>query len=122
VSARSRLIELCESLPGVRSEAAGQHVGFEVRGRRFAWLLDDHHGDGRLAVACKAPPGENTALAERHPDRFFLPAYSGPRGWVALRLDTESVDWDEVERVVTDAYLLSAPKRLARALRGDGGP
>ena len=111
MSARSRLVDLCKALPEVSVED-GQHVGFSVRGRRFAWLLDDHHGDGRLALNCKAAPGANSALAECHPERFFL------RGWVGLLLDTDEVDWDEVHRLVLEAYLLSAPKRLANELRG----
>ena len=44
-----------------------------------------------------------------------MPSYVGPRGWVALRLDTPKVDWDEVADLVTEAYLLAAPKRLAAA-------
>jgi hypothetical protein len=109
---RERLTELCTSLPEVEAKAAGQHVGFEVRRRRFAWLLDDHHGDGRLALNCKGPPGESSRLAEEHPDRFFVPAYLGPRGWIGLWLDTGKVDWSEVEGLLVDAYRLTAPKTL----------
>jgi predicted DNA-binding protein (MmcQ/YjbR family) len=114
-AARERLIRLCTSLPEV--EANGdQHVGFTVRRKRFAWFLDDHHGDGRLALNCKGPPGESARLAEEHPDRFFIPAYLGSRGWIGLWLDTGRVDWDEVERLVVDAYRLTAPKSLRSRL------
>jgi len=46
-----------------------------------------------------------------------LPAYIGPRGWVALRLDRGEVDWSEVAEVVTGSYRLIAPKRVARSGR-----
>jgi hypothetical protein len=115
-SIRSRVVEICAGLPAVVVED-GQHIGFSVRGKRFAWLLDDHHGDGRLALSCKAPPGENMALAERHPGRFFMPSYVASRGWVGLRLDAGPVDWDEVEQLAVDAYLLTAPKRLGASVR-----
>ncbi len=105
--------EICHGLPEATS-SPGQHVGFEVRGRRFAWYLDDHHGDGRLALVCKAPPGENAALAAADRARYFMPSYVGPKGWVGVWLDTGSVDWDRVEALVTDSYRLVAPKRLAR--------
>ena len=118
MSTRERVTAICTAFPEVIAEEEGRHVGFTVRGKRFAWLLEDHHGDGRLAINCKAPPGENSALAERDPERFFLPAYLGSRGWVGAWLDVPEVDWDELERLVLDAYLLSAPKRLARALSG----
>jgi hypothetical protein len=34
-----------------------------------------------------------------------------------LRLDTGTVDWDELERLAVEAYLLNAPKRLAAGVR-----
>ena len=113
---RSRVRDVCAALPEVTVQE-GRHIGFAVRGKRFGWLLDDHHGDGRLAFTCKAPPGENTALAGRDPARFFLPSYTASRGWVGLRLDTGTVDWDELERLAVEAYLLAAPKRLAAGVR-----
>jgi hypothetical protein len=114
---RERLTGLCTSLPEVEVETSGApHFGFSVRGRRFAWLLDDHHGDGRLALNCKGAPGESARLAEAHPERFFVPAYLGSRGWIGLWLDTPEPDWDEVERLVVEAYRLAAPKRLVAQL------
>ena len=87
-----------------------------MRKKRFAYFLDDHHGDGIVALSCRAAPGENTALIASDPERYYMPSYVGPRGWVALRLDVGAVDWEEVRELVTDAYLLTAPKRLAASL------
>ena len=89
---------------------------FRVRNRTFAYYLDDHHGDGIVALACKAPDGLNEALVAADPERLYQPAYIGPRGWTGLRLDTASVDWAEVADLVTESYLLVAPKRLAGLL------
>jgi hypothetical protein len=114
---RERLTRLCTSLPEVEVDAGGgSHLGFEVRRRRFAWFLDDHHGDGRLALNCKGAPGESARLADEQPDRFFVPAYLGARGWIGLWLDTPKPDWNEVERLVVEAYRLVAPKRLVAEL------
>jgi predicted DNA-binding protein (MmcQ/YjbR family) len=84
-----------------------------VRKKTFAYYLDDHHGDGIVALSCKVLPHENAALVAASPARFYLPAYIGPRGWVALRLDVGDVDWDEVTELVAGSYMLVAPKRLA---------
>lgn len=112
----ARLTEICLGLPEATRELHGQHAGFRVRGKTFAYYLDDHRGDeGIVGLVCKVPAGENEALIEANPDRFYLPAYVGPRGWIGLRLDTEKVDWGEVAELATDSYLLTAPKRLARA-------
>lgn len=84
-----------------------------MRKKTFAYYLDDHHGDGIVAVTCKVLPHDNAVLAAADPARFYLPAYLAPRGWVALRLDVGDVDWDEVAELVTGSYRLIAPKRLA---------
>ncbi len=109
---RERLVGICESLPEVRV-SGDQHLAFRIGKRTFAYYLDDHHGDGRIAVCCKAAPGEQAALVELDPDRFFVPAYLGARGWVGLRLDLRAVDWKQVSEIVLDSYRLLAPKRLA---------
>ncbi len=113
---RARMAKICAIFPEVDIRE-GQHWTFEVRGKKFAYHLDDHHGDGRLSVECKAGPGENSARAAAEPDRYFLPKYMAHHGWIGLYLDRGSVDWDEVDELMTDAYLLVAPKRLAATLR-----
>lgn len=110
---RARLTEICEALPEVAAERHDPHVIYAVRSRTFAYFQEDHHGDGRVSLVCKAPARENTVLVESDPVRFFLPSYIGRRGWIGLRLDTGSVDWNEVAELVHDSYRLVAPKRLA---------
>jgi phosphoribosylglycinamide formyltransferase-1 len=112
----ARLTEICAGLPETEREYTGQHAMFRVRQRVFAYFLEDHHGDGIMAVVFKAPPGANQALIDDDPERFYMPSYVGPRGWAALRLDTPGIDWDEVTDLVTESYRLIAPKRLAAQL------
>jgi phosphoribosylglycinamide formyltransferase-1 len=114
---RSRIIEICLSLPEVTS-SGDQHIGFQVRGRRFAWYLEDHHGDERIALTCKAEPGENTSIIAASPGRYFFPSYVGSRGWIGYWLDQANVDWEEVTDLILDSYILMAPKHLvAETLR-----
>ena len=114
---RKRLVALCRALPEAEAERAGAtHLAFKVRKKIFAYYLHDHHGDGRIALVCKAPPGEQGHLVEADPDRYFVPAYVGPKGWVGLRLDTARVDWRAVKHLVSVAHYLTAPSTLrARA-------
>ena len=109
----TRLTELCLALPEVNREAMGPHATFLVRGKRFVYYLDDHHGAGRVGVCCRVAAGLNEARIESDPARFYMPAYIGPRGWVGLRLDLGTIDWDEVEDLVTGSYRMIAPRRLA---------
>ena len=112
-----RLTKICLALPEATRCMQGKHAGFMVRKKTFAWFLDDHQGDGIVAVACKVLPGENAALASAQPDRFYPPAYMAHRGWVALRLDVGDVDWDEVSELVACSYRLIAPKRLVALVK-----
>jgi hypothetical protein len=117
----TRLTKILVALPEVERSVHGTHATFTVRKKNFAYFLDDHHGDGIVAVSCRAAPGENEALIASDPERYYMPSYVGPRGWVALRIDTPKVDWDEVADLVTEAYLLAAPKRLAAQLSRASG-
>jgi hypothetical protein len=116
---KARLAKLCARLPETVRRPGGEddrHDAYLVRGKTFAYFTDDHHGDGRLALMYKAAAGEQTALVAADPERFFVPPYLGHRGWVGLWLDRPGVDWDEVAELVTDAYRLTAPKRLVTLL------
>jgi hypothetical protein len=107
-----RLERICLALPEATSERRNTHTTFLVRAKKFAYHLDDHHGDGRVTLCFRAPPGENGDLVAADPVRFFMPPYIGPRGWAGLHLDLADVDWDEVTDFVEDSYRMAAPKRL----------
>ncbi len=51
-------------------------------------------------------------ICNASPELFFVPPYVGFRGWIGVRLDRDP-DWDEIERVIRDAYVAIAPKTLA---------
>ena len=112
-----RVTEIAVALPEVSREVHGSHAQFLVRKKTFAYFLDDHHGDGIIGLTCKVLPGDNKALVEAQPLRFYLPAYLAARGWVALRLDVGKVDWEEVKELLHGSYALIAPSKLAERAR-----
>lgn len=109
-----KLALICLSFPQAIRENKGSHSAFLVSKKVFVYYLNDHHGDGIVAFCCKVMPGENKQLIASNPQKFYMPAYIGPRGWVALRLDRRTVDWTEVNELVRCSYMLTAPKRLSR--------
>jgi hypothetical protein len=99
-------------------ERAGvQHLAFKVAKKIFAYYVYDHHGDGRIALLCKAPPGEQSQLVGEDPERYFVPPYVGPKGWVGLRLDSPRMDWRAVKNLLSVAYVLTAPDKVRKQLR-----
>lgn len=116
---RARVIEIVERLPEGRAVAFGNHLALEVRRKRFGWYLDDHHGDGRLAINCKAAPGLAQDLAKHLPDRFHIPKFVGNRGWLGMWLDIPRIDWEEVREVLVGAYRLTAPKKVIAELEAE---
>jgi predicted DNA-binding protein (MmcQ/YjbR family) len=112
-----RVSKICLALPEATRQDSGSHASFLIRKKVFAYFLNDHHGDGIVSIACKALPGDNSALAAAQPSRFYLPSYIGPRGWVALRLDGGETDWQEVGELIAGSYRLIAPRRLALSVK-----
>lgn len=110
----TRLTKICLSLPGASRESKGDHSAFLAGKKIFAYYLNNHHGDGIVGMWCKVLPGDNTRLIAASPRKFYMPAYVGPRGWVGLRLDRPTVDWDEVTELVRCSYMQIAPKRLQK--------
>ena len=106
---------ICEVLPASVPAVHGSHADFCVRGRVYAYFLDDHHGDGIVSVCCRSELGEHVDRVYREPERFYLPAYIGARGWFGLRLDRGRVDWQEVAALVERSWRLAAPKTLVKA-------
>ena len=108
-----RLRKLCLALPEAHEVEAWGEPTFRVRNKLFAMYASPatHHGNGRPAVWCKAGPGNQTLMVRAAPDRFFVPPYVGPSGWIGVWLDG-SVDWTELDGLLRDSYVLVAPKRL----------
>jgi len=112
-----RVRKLCLALPEACEVVAWGEPTFRVRNKQFAMYASphNHHGNGRPAVWCKAAMGNRGLMIKAAPDRFFVPAYVGPNGWVGIWLDRR-VDWEELTGLLEDAYRLVAPKGLLALL------
>jgi hypothetical protein len=112
-----RLRKLCLALPEAHEVEAWGEPTFRVRNKLFAMYAapNNHHGAGRAAVWCKAAPGNQALMVRAEPERYFVPPYVGPSGWVGVWLDKRP-DWKEVGELMRDSYRLVAPKKLAALL------
>jgi len=114
----ARVRELCHQLPDVIERPSHGSPAFLIGGKRaFAYFLDNHHGDGRLALWCAAPDGAQAMLVDSNPGHYFVPPYVGPSGWVGVRLDRDAA-WSEIAAVLEAAHQLRhQPPRAARSPR-----
>ena len=111
---RERMVEICRDLPEVSYETVGDgHIAFRIRKKIFGYYLFDHHDDGIIAFCCKSNLSEQRRLIRDDPESFFVPAYLGAKGWIAIRLDLDEVDWEIVEELARRAFQAIAPRKLA---------
>jgi len=112
-----KLRKVCLALPEAHEVEAWGEPTFRIRNKLFAMYAhgENHHGGGRPAVWCKAARGNQATMVQAAPDRFFVPPYVGPSGWIGIHLDGKP-DWAEIAELMRDAYRLVAPKRFLAKL------
>jgi hypothetical protein len=113
-----RVRRICLALPQATEKLAWSEPTFRTGdgGKVFVMFANNHHNDGRIAIWCNAAPGTQDLLVRADPDRFFVPPYMGPRGWIGVRLEDGIADWAEIAEVIEEAYRVTAPKRLLALL------
>ena len=112
--ALARVRKICATLPEVTEKEAWGSPTFRVRNKLFCHFHDNHHGDGRIAIWCKATRDDQELLVGSNPERFFVPPYVGPSGWVGMLL--EKPDWALTTEVLTNAYRMNASKKQLKLL------
>lgn len=112
-----RLRIVCLALPEAHEVEAWSEPTFRVKNKIFAMYAasDTHHGAGRPAVWVKSTHLIQDMLIHEDSDRYFAPPYVGPKGWLGIRLDRRP-NWKTIGELIRDAYLLTAPKRIAAML------
>jgi len=48
-----------------------------------------------------------------------VPPYLGPKGWIAIRLDSEDLDWEIIAEFARRAYQALAPRKLAALVENE---
>ena len=115
--ALERLREIALGLPDAAEKISHGHPAFFTT-KVFAYFggaekTGDAHVRHTSALIVLADDLERPALLED--ERFFVPMYLGPSGWVGLDL-TDDTDWDEVAELVETSYRLTAGVRRVRLL------
>jgi predicted DNA-binding protein (MmcQ/YjbR family) len=111
--ALKQLRSICLSLPEATEVEAWGHPTFRAGKKMFAGFGE---GEDGLTLGLKVGFDRQEELLQD--DRFFPTPYAAHQGWVSLRLNSDT-DWDEVRRLVHEAYRQVALKRMLKALDGE---
>lgn len=107
--------DIMMSLPETEQVASHGIPTYRVANKTFAHYTINHHGDGRVALNLIAPKGAQELFTKMDSKIYFVPPYTGPKGWLGVNLD-QGLDWSTVCEHVHDAYELVAPPNLVDAL------
>ena len=84
-----------------------------IKGKKFAYVSSDHHGDGKVALLVKiSGVEEQSMLIDSDEDRYYRPPYFGD-SWVGIRLDLGDTDWDHIGEWLAKSWRAVAPRKLA---------
>lgn len=90
-------------------------------GKIFAYFGQGQKDQPREASVQILPEaGEREALLADQ--RFYIPSYIGPYGWVGLDLSVERPDWQEIAELLDSSYRRIATARCLALLDRDGSP
>ncbi|GAB2828434.1 MmcQ/YjbR family DNA-binding protein [Actinoallomurus bryophytorum] len=102
------LRKLALSLPEASERETWGSATFRVRDKIFVMMSADGTG-----ASVKATKDEQSALIAEDPETFTYPAYVGQHGWIGV--DVERIGTDHLRELVTEAWRMTAPKRVVRA-------
>ncbi len=105
---------ICLGLPDTTEKLSHGAPAFFLPTGQYLSFVDNHHGDGRLAVWMAAPPGMQESLIEAEPEHFFRPPYVGPSGWVGINLNT-GLEWGAIAALIAQGHAWIAAKKKRRA-------
>ena len=113
---------LALALPETTEESKSTGPSWRVKGKGFVnerplrrgdlAALGDAAPDGPVALAAVPDEGVKRALVASEPDVFFTTPHFDGYPAVLFRLDR--IGLDELQELVVEAWLVAAPKRLAR--------
>jgi hypothetical protein len=120
--------QIAMALPEVSEVPLHGDAAWKVRGRLFVWArplrpsdraaLGDDAPAGPILGARTPDEGVKSALMQSDPGVYFTTPHFDGSPVVLVRL--HEIDQSELEELVTEAWLVRAPKRLARSFLDQG--
>ena len=114
----ARLREVCLALPEAAEKVSHGHPNFYTTKvfAVFGGVVKGDHYNTRWSRSVLVRPDLLTREQSLADDRFFVPAFFGAHGGLALDLAAAAVDWSEVAELLDASYRHVALHRMLRAL------
>lgn len=112
-----RVREICMAYPEVVEVQSWGRPTFRVAKKIF--LVVGSSMDRPHSIVFRPDAEERRAYLED--DRFWVPPYWGPSGWLAIDIDGEATDWQQIAELIDTSYRMLALKRHLRVLDASGG-
>jgi predicted DNA-binding protein (MmcQ/YjbR family) len=106
----SRVRDIAKRFPEVNEEVDKfGHTSFRVKDKPFVMMGENEEGPSLAIKTLKT----TQYLLLQQKERFFKTAYIGQHGWTSLHTNL-TINWDEIEGLIKEAYLQTAPKRFVK--------
>lgn len=115
---------LALALPEAAESSTHGGVAWKIRGKLFVWerplrqrdvadleALGERVPGGEL-VGVRVPAEDKDAVLATVPAALDIPHF---RGYAAVLVEIDRIDDDELRELITDAWVMQAPKRLSKA-------
>lgn len=119
------------SLPETAEGSTFDNTAIKVRSKSFVWLRPLNKSDLKKLGAAAPPVGpilaayvdtldDKDALVTEEPDLFFTIEHF--TGFRAVLILLDRIEVERLEDIITEAWLVRAPKRLAAAFLAEQDP
>ncbi|WP_282173301.1 MmcQ/YjbR family DNA-binding protein [Cytobacillus firmus] len=94
------------------------HTSFRIKDKPFVILGENEEGIPSIAMKTSK---ETQEFLLQEGSRFFKTPYIGQHGWTSIQGD-HALEWAEVEGLIKEAYLRTAPKSILKSLKNGKSP
>jgi len=110
LQALQQVRSICSVFPSVEEMIDGfGHTSLRVKDKPFIIMGEDKEG---VSLSIRTSPSTQEILLSQADSAFYKTPYIGQHGWVTQQIES-SADWDEILDLIREAYLRTAPKKLA---------
>lgn len=112
---------ICLGLPETEKVISHGSPTYKADGKAFATYTINHHGDQRIALLLNLGKDTQSMLVSSAPDIFYVPPYTGGKGWVGAELN-KGLAWPRLAELTYNAFSRVVSASLANSAQPIDAP